>query len=136
MVDLYPIIRPILFRLPTEAASAIGLRAVQSRLGQLLFGAGPPMADHPMLRQRIWGREFPNPLGLAAGCDKDAHVPDAMLALGFGFVEVGTVTPRPQRGNPKPRLFRLDEDRAVINRLGFNSTGLDAVAARLAASSA
>jgi dihydroorotate dehydrogenase len=96
-----------------------------------LLGAARQVPDDPILRQRIWGREFPNPLGLAAGCDKNAHVPDAMLALGFGFVEVGTVTPRPQLGNPKPRLFRLDEDRAIINRLGFNSEGLDAVAARL-----
>jgi dihydroorotate dehydrogenase len=132
MPDLYPIIRPILFRLPTETASGVALRAVQLRLSRFLLGAAPRAPDDPILRQRIWEREFPNPLGLAAGCDKDAHVPNAMLALGFGFVEVGTVTPRPQLGNPKPRLFRLDEDRAVINRLGFNSEGLDAVATRLA----
>ena len=75
--------------------------------------------------------DFPNPIGLAAGCDKDGRVPDAMLNLGFGFVEIGTVTPRPQTGNPKPRLFRLEEDRAVINRMGFNSDGLDTVVRRL-----
>jgi dihydroorotate dehydrogenase len=75
--------------------------------------------------------DFPNPIGLAAGCDKDGRVPDAMLNLGFGFVEIGTVTPRPQTGNPKPRLFRLEEDRAIINRMGFNSDGLDTVIRRL-----
>ncbi len=79
----------------------------------------------------MWGLDFPNPIGLAAGCDKDARVPDAMLNLGFGFVEIGTVTPRPQPGNPKPRVFRLDEDRAIINRMGFNSAGLDTVIHRL-----
>ena len=77
------------------------------------------------LGQRLWGRDFPNPLGIAAGFDKDAHAPDALLRLGFGFAEIGTVTPRPQPGNTKPRVFRLDADRAVINRLGFNSAGLE-----------
>jgi dihydroorotate dehydrogenase len=86
-----------------------------------------------MLTQTLWGREFANPLGIAAGFDKNAEVPDALFGLGFGFVEVGAVTPRPQAGNPKPRLFRLSEDRAVINRMGFNNDGLDAVRTRLAA---
>jgi dihydroorotate dehydrogenase len=81
----------------------------------------------------LWGLDFANPVGLAAGYDKDARVPDAMLRLGFGFVEVGTVTPRPQPGNPKPRVFRLEQDRAVINRMGFNSGGLEAACARLSA---
>ncbi len=81
----------------------------------------------------MWGRTFSNPVGLAAGFDKNADVPDAMLRLGFGFVEIGSVTPRPQAGNPRPRLFRLPEDGAVINRLGFNSAGLTAVRVRLAA---
>jgi dihydroorotate dehydrogenase len=131
MPDLYPIIRPLLFRLSAETASTLALRVLRWRLGRLGFrnAAGP--TDSPILQQRLWGREFPNPLGLAAGCDKDALAPDAMLGLGFGFVEIGTVTPRPQPGNPKPRLFRLGEDRAAINRLGFNSGGLDAVIARL-----
>lgn len=103
------------------------------RLGAGRLFAGAAAADDPpILGQRLWGREFANPLGLAAGYDKDAHVPDALFALGFGFVEIGTVTPRPQPGNPKPRLFRLDGDRAVINRMGFNSAGLEAVAARMA----
>jgi len=83
------------------------------------------------LAQRLWGLDFPNPVGLAAGYDKDARVPDAMLRLGFGFTEVGTVTPRPQPGNPKPRAFRLEEDQAIINRMGFNSRGLDPVVDRL-----
>jgi len=83
------------------------------------------------LEVRALGRDFSNPIGLAAGFDKNAEVPDAMLKLGFGFVECGTVTPRPQAGNPRPRLFRLTEDRAVINRMGFNGAGMEAVAARL-----
>jgi len=89
--------------------------------------------DDAILKTRVFGLDFPNPVGLAAGFDKDAEVPDAMLALGLGFVEVGTVTPMPQPGNPRPRLFRLSEDRALINRLGFNSGGLEAAARRLAA---
>ena len=82
---------------------------------------------------RAFGLNFPNPVGIAAGFDKNAEVPDALLRLGFGFVEVGTVTPLPQAGNPRPRLFRLEADEAVINRLGFNSEGAAAVLARLAA---
>lgn len=87
--------------------------------------------DPPILAQRVWGLDFPNPVGLAAGYDKDGRVIDAMRGFGFGFVEIGTVTPLPQPGNPKPRIFRLEEDQAIINRLGFNSTGLDAVVPRL-----
>jgi len=94
-----------------------------------------PDADDPILRVTLWGREIPNPVGLAAGFDKHAEVPDALLGLGFGSVEIGSVTPRPQPGNPRPRVFRLAEDEAVINRYGFNSDGMDAVAARLAARS-
>jgi dihydroorotate dehydrogenase len=89
-------------------------------------------ADDPRLAMRVFGLNFPNPIGIAAGFDKDAEVPDALLQLGFGFVEAGTITPRPQPGNPKPRLFRLDADRGVINRLGFNSQGADAALKRLA----
>ncbi|MES1199370.1 MAG: quinone-dependent dihydroorotate dehydrogenase [Pseudomonadota bacterium] len=99
----------------------------------LRFGAGPRVAAdrYPRLRTRFAGLDLPNPIGLAAGFDKNAEVPDALLAAGFGFVECGTVTPRPQAGNPRPRLFRLSEDAAVINRMGFNNHGLDAFAARL-----
>ncbi|HXR95256.1 MAG TPA: quinone-dependent dihydroorotate dehydrogenase [Rhizomicrobium sp.] len=90
-----------------------------------------PQADDPRLEVKALGLSFPNPIGLAAGFDKDARVPDAMLKLGFGFVECGTVTPRPQGGNPQPRLFRLREDRAVINRMGFNNRGMDEAARHL-----
>jgi dihydroorotate dehydrogenase len=94
----------------------------------------PPCgADDPVLATALFGKRLPNPVGLAAGFDKNAEVPDAMLRLGFGFVEVGGITPRPQPGNPRPRVFRLVEDRAVINRMGFNNDGLDVAAGRLAA---
>jgi dihydroorotate dehydrogenase len=89
--------------------------------------------DDSRLAIRLFGLDFPNPVGLAAGADKNAEAPDGALALGLGFVEVGTVTQRPQAGNPRPRLFRLDEDRAIINRMGFNNDGCEAVLARLAA---
>src|ERR1700734_2910460 len=85
---------------------------------------------------RAFGLNFPSPVGMAAGFDKNAEVPDVLLRLGFGFVEVGTITPRPQGGNPRPRLFRLDADGGVINRLGFNSQGADAVLKRPAAGAA
>jgi dihydroorotate dehydrogenase len=128
--DLYPLIRPLMFRLPFEAARAVGLRALQAGLGRFV-ASDERKQPAPILRQRIWGLDFVSPIGLAAGFDKDARAPDAMRRLGFGFVEVGTVTPRPQPGNPHPRLFRLDEDRAVVNRLGFNSGGLDGAVGRL-----
>ena len=89
--------------------------------------------DDSILGLRLWGRDFSNPLGLAAGFDKDARAMGPLLALGFGFVEVGTVTPRPQAGNPQPRVFRLPKDAAVINRIGFAGEGMAAAAARLAA---
>jgi dihydroorotate dehydrogenase len=128
MPDLYNLIRPALRRLPAETAHALVLKALERGLGGRATAPDPPG-----LRQRIWGLEFPNPIGLAAGFDKDARVPDAILRLGFGFVEVGTATPRAQPGNPRPRLFRLDEDAAVVNRMGFNSGGLDGLASRLTA---
>ena len=92
-----------------------------------------PRADDPKLAVRAFGLNFPNPIGMAAGFDKSAEVPDALLRLGFGFVEIGTVTPKPQGGNPRPRLFRLERDEAVINRMGFNNDGAEAVLRRLAA---
>jgi len=92
-----------------------------------------PRADNPMLAVRAFGLNFPNPIGMAAGFDKGAEVPDELLRLGFGFVEIGTVTPRPQAGNPRPRLFRLEADEGVINRMGFNNDGGDVVLRRLAA---
>ena len=112
---------------PAETAHSATIRLTH-HFARLIPAA--PGSD-PRLGVRAFGRDFPNPIGLAAGFDKNAEVPDAMLSFGFGFVECGTVTPRPQRGNPRPRLFRLSEDRAVINRMGFNNDGIDAVAARL-----
>lgn len=126
MTDLYPLLRPLLRLLPAEAAHRATINAL--RLG---LGGGQREPDPALLVQRLWGRDFPNPIGIAAGFDKDAEAPDPLLRLGFGFVEVGTVTPRPQPGNPKPRLFRLEADGAVINRMGFNSGGLDRVVGRM-----
>ncbi len=96
----------------------------------------PPVrraAGRSKLAVRAFGLNFPNPVGMAAGFDKSAEVPDALLRLGFGFVEIGSVTPKPQGGNPRPRLFRLERDEAVINRMGFNNDGAEAVLRRLAA---
>jgi dihydroorotate dehydrogenase len=128
MIDLYPLVGPVLRALDPERAHELTIAALKAGLGPRAAAA-----DDPRLRTTLWGREFPNPIGLAAGFDKNAEVPDAMLRLGFGFVEIGSVTPRPQPGNPKPRMFRLTEDGAVINRLGFNCQGLEAAQARLAA---
>ena len=124
---LESLVRPVLRMLEPEDAHRLAIRALKF----------PPfvklVADDPRLAVRAFGLNFPNPVGMAAGFDKHAEVPDALLRLGFGFVEVGTVTPVPQVGNPRPRLFRLYRDEAVINRLGFNSEGADAVLRRLAA---
>ena len=131
MADLYTVVAPLLRLLPPETAHGITLKALK-------FGWTPASgADDPLsLRQRLFGLDIANPVGLAAGFDKNAEVPDAMLSLGFGFVEVGTVTPRPQPGNVRPRVFRLTHDRAVINRLGFNNDGFEVVRHRLAERSA
>jgi dihydroorotate dehydrogenase len=131
MPNLYPMIRPALRRLPAEAARDLTLRALEAGLGRFMADSAAQAPDQPILAQRLWGLEFPNPIGLAAGYDKDARVPEAMRRFGFGFVEIGTVTPRPQPGNPKPRVFRLEEEEAIVNRMGFNSSGLDAVIERL-----
>jgi dihydroorotate dehydrogenase len=117
----------VLRHLDAETAQGLALSALRHGLV-----AGPGPITSPRLRTRLCGLDLPNPLGLAAGFDKDAVALPALLRAGFGFVEVGTVTPRPQPGNPRPRLFRLPADRAVINRFGFNSEGMAAVAARLA----
>lgn len=100
----------------------------------LKLGLGPRQStpDHPALATRLAGIDLPNPVGLAAGFDKNAEAPDALLAMGFGFVECGAVTPRPQDGKPRPRIFRLEEDEAVINRMGFPNQGLERFRARLA----
>ena len=124
-MGLYRLIRPLAFALDAETAH----RATIAALGVLPPRALPCFA--PSLRSEIAGLAFPSPVGLAAGFDKDGEVPDAMLGLGFGSVEVGTLTPRPQQGNPRPRLFRLVEDQAVINRMGFNNAGQSQALARL-----
>ncbi|HEX6785335.1 MAG TPA: quinone-dependent dihydroorotate dehydrogenase [Sphingomicrobium sp.] len=117
---LYPLIRPLLFRLDAERAHRAAIDIMKLRTGTA-FPPEPPST--PSLETRVAGLAFPNPVGLAAGFDKDAEVFEQMLGAGFGAVEVGTLTPRPQEGNPKPRLFRLVEDEAVINRMGFNNRG-------------
>src|SRR6187431_3307277 len=122
---LYPLVRPLAFALDAE-------RAHRATIGALkLLPPGRPAQPDPRLKVELAGLSFPNPVGLAAGFDKDAEVWRQMLGFGFGFVEVGTLTPRPQAGNPKPRLFRLVEDRAVINRMGFNNQGQKAALAAL-----
>lgn len=126
MADLYRLFRPLLQALPPETAHRLTLTALAAGLV-----GRQATTDPAILSQRLWGLDFANPIGLAAGFDKDARVCNALLGLGFGFVEVGTVTPRPQPGNPKPRVFRLGEDSALINRLGFNNAGLDRLVERL-----
>lgn len=119
--------RPLLRAIDPENAHNLALRALQ------VVPAVRPAPDPPELAVRAFGLNFPNPVGVAAGFDKNAAAPAPLLQLGFGFVEVGTVTPRPQAGNPRPRIFRLGADQGVINRLGFNNEGAAVVLARLAA---
>jgi len=130
MLDPFRILRPVLHRMEPEQAHKIALAGLRSRLATILF---PSCPDDPVLGVTLWNRFFANPVGLAAGFDKSAVAFDGALGAGFGFVEVGGVTPLPQKGNPRPRLFRLSEDRGVINRMGFNNEGLDVVARRLKA---
>ena len=129
MIDPYRLVLPILRRFDTERAHRFAIWGLKSGLAAKFYA---PTAAEPILATTVWGRAFANPLGLAAGFDKNAEISDEALALGFGFVEVGGVTPLPQNGNPAPRLFRLDADRAVINRMGFNNEGLSIVLDRLA----
>ena len=124
-MSLYPHVRPLAFALDAERAHRATIAALK------LLPAGKPAAADPALAVRVAGLDFPNPVGLAAGFDKDAEVYRQMLGFGFGFVEIGTLTPRPQAGNSRPRLFRLIEDRAVINRMGFNNRGQSEALARL-----
>ena len=128
MIDLYKLARPFIFALDPEQAHRASIKA---------FAAGVVPAcrvrPDPRLAVEAFGLRFANPLGLGAGYDKNGEVVDPLFGLGFGHVEVGTVTPRPQPGNPRPRLFRLVEDEGVINRMGFNNAGHDALRARLAA---
>ncbi|MBN8956994.1 MAG: quinone-dependent dihydroorotate dehydrogenase [Rhizobiales bacterium] len=120
------LLRPLFAAVPTEVAHRLAINAL--RLAPL----PPPPADDARLRVDAFGLSFPNPVGIAAGFDKNGEVIDPVLRLGFGFAEAGTVTPQPQSGNPRPRLFRLPADRGVINRLGFNNDGHGALATRLA----
>ena len=122
LTGLYKLLQPLLFQVDGERAHGLAIAALKSGLGPRSAGG-----DDPILKSRLWGRDFANPVGLAAGFDKDAEVMGPLLKLGFGFVEVGSITPKPQAGNPKPRLFRLVKDRAVINRMGFNNAGMQAV---------
>jgi dihydroorotate dehydrogenase len=122
---VYSLLRPALFLADAESAHNVSLAALK-----LLPLPAAVKAD-PILSQEVAGLHFPNPVGLAPGYDKNAEVPAEVLRLGFGFTEVGTLTPRPQEGNPKPRLFRLVEDKAVINRMGFNNEGQAEAISRL-----
>jgi dihydroorotate dehydrogenase len=128
MIGLFDhLARSFLYALDPENAHRLAIKLLQ------VAPLPPARPDDQRLTSRVFGLNFPNPIGIAAGFDKHAEIPDALLRAGFGFVEVGTVTPLPQPGNPRPRLFRLDADQAVINRLGFNSEGADVVLRRLAA---
>ncbi len=122
-MNIYSLASPLLFKFDAEASHDFTLKSVKTaeRLGALKLYPAPPVCRP----RQVMGITFPNPVGLAAGLDKNAAVIDAMAALGFGFIEVGTVTPRPQPGNPKPRLFRLKEAQAIVNRFGFNNLGVD-----------
>ena len=124
-MSLYSLVRPFAFTLDAERAHGFTIAALK------VAPARRPLSFPENLRTTVAGMEFSSPVGLAAGFDKNAEVPQEMLGMGFGFVEVGTLTPRPQAGNSKPRLFRLAQDRAVINRLGFNNDGQPAAFARL-----
>ena len=124
----FALAKPFLHRMDAEQAHQLTICSLKAGLG-----GGVGTITSPVLQTMLFGLTFPNPIGLAPGFDKNAEVPDAMLAQGFGFVEIGTVTPRPQQGNPRPRLFRLVEDQAVINRMGFNNEGHAAVLRRLEA---
>lgn len=127
----YTLLRPLLFKLPPETAHRVTFSVIEKgrKLGLL--------SDHPIDCKpvHVMGLDFPNPIGLAAGLDKNGEYLDALATLGFGFIEVGTVTPRPQPGNPKPRLFRIPQAKAIINRLGFNNHGVDKLMANVANSS-
>lgn len=131
---LYPIIRNTLFLLPPETAHEVSMKGMHIA-ASLPFGkrfiAAQYQYHNPMLARNIFGLHFPNPVGLGAGFDKNAAHLDILELLGFGFVEIGTVTPKAQAGNPQPRLFRIPDQKALINRMGFNNEGVEAIAARL-----
>lgn len=124
-MNLFKLVRPIVFGIDPERAHRLTIGLLRHAPKRARERAAPELSTV------VAGVHFPNPVGLAAGFDKDGEVPGQMLSFGFGSVEIGTITPRPQAGNPKPRLFRLIEDQGVINRMGFNNGGLDAACARL-----
>ncbi|MDS4073874.1 MAG: quinone-dependent dihydroorotate dehydrogenase [Defluviicoccus sp.] len=128
MIDFYPFVWPVLRQVEPERAHGLAIAALR-------LGLVPPACpvDAPSLRSQVWGLDFANPLGVAAGFDKNAQAVAGLRRLGLGFVETGTITPKPQAGNPRPRVFRLEQQEALINRLGFNNDGLAVVAARLSA---
>ncbi len=126
MIDPFRFVRPLLHRLDPEDAHELTLRALEANIVP-----GQPRDDDPILATTLFGKSISNPIGLAAGFDKNGRVFDRMAAHGFGFVEIGGVTPRPQAGNPRPRVFRLPEDSAVVNRMGFPNDGAEAVEARM-----
>lgn len=131
---MYGIIRKVLFSIDPEKVHHMVMKGLNtlynSGIGRNIL-TSQFKYTHPSLQRTLWGITFPNPVGLAAGFDKDARYTDSLACLGFGFIEIGTVTPRPQPGNPQPRLFRLPADRALINRMGFNNDGATAAAQRL-----
>jgi len=129
---MFSVLKPLLFSLDPETAHDLAIKSLK-------FNPFPgkmfEVEDEQMLNIELFGKNFPNPIGLAAGFDKSAEVYNSLLKLGFGFVEVGTVTPLKQYGNPKPRIFRLQEDQALINRLGFNNDGMESIKARIKSNS-
>lgn len=126
---MYTLLRPLLFALDAESAHHLTLASLQLAARTGVVGACVPPAE--VTPRRVMGLDFPNPVGLAAGLDKNGEYIDALAALGFGFLEIGTITPRPQPGNPRPRMFRLPAAQAVINRMGFNNLGVDALIANV-----
>jgi len=130
-MNLYPLAKPLLFQLDAERAHHLTIGALKNPLLRT-FASGTKV-EHPSLHRRLFGLDFPNPVGLAAGLDKNGEVIDGFAEMGFGFIEIGTITPKPQDGNPKPRLFRLKPDHAIINRMGFNNVGAVQAAKNLSA---
>jgi len=125
---MFSVIRPFLFNLDPETAHNLAIKSLKFNL---FSGKMFEVEDEQILNIKLLGKNFPNPIGLAAGFDKSAEVYNSLLKLGFGFVEVGTVTPLKQYGNPKPRVFRLEDDHALINRLGFNNDGMEKIKSRI-----
>ena len=129
---MFSILRPFLFSLDPETAHDLAIKSLKlNPLPSKMF----EVEDEQMLKIQVFGKNFPNPIGLAAGFDKSAEAYNSLLRLGFGFIEVGTVTPLEQYGNPKPRIFRLEEDKALINRLGFNNDGMEIIKERIKSNS-